>query len=1024
MSRNIELRGVRVHNLKAIDVDAPLNRLTLITGVSGSGKSSLAFDTLYAEGQRRYIESFSSADRRHLERLEKPDADSIVRIPPAIALRQNAVARISTGRSTIATVTEIDDLLRILFAGTGTVVCPDCDVTVNPDSPGTIAAWIRRLPSDTKLQIGFPLASEEEDGLSDVIGDQDGNSDLLPLLESGFTRAVVFETTDVAPGSDGCQTDTAGYTISVQELVNSPADGTGDAQRQVTIVVDRIIAGKTRDERVLEAIETSLRESNGRCTVMTSSRPDDPSATRPVHSAEIDGKAWHLVRFSSGFECPGCGRTFSKPEPASLSFRSPLGACGKCRGTGRTRTFSLPQLVPDESLSLRAGAVVALRGDRWKRERERLIRFAEKVGIPVDVAFRELSSEHERQLISGRTAPHDSDSRSSEGLSGLFDRLEKRTQHAAVREFLSQWSQISTCQACCGTRLNPDALTVRLGRLTASDETSSLASIGDVAALSVDDTLNFLETATSELPVDRRVAGENIITDLVARLSFLKSVGLGYLCLNRDMASLSRGEAQRVALTSIAGSNLVNTLFVIDEPSAGLHARDVARVLELIRNLRDGGNTVVVVEHEPAFLEAADHVLDIGPGAGQQGGTLVYAGSPDGLTDIEESATGRWLADTLRMSVDKGAQDSGPSAGAVVPTENATNRRAPTDGACKHQTASGWLKLRGATSHSVQDCSVDIPLGKLCVVTGVSGAGKSSLIEKVLYPAVCQKLGIACSIDDVGEYAELTGVDQLSAVELIDDRALAGSRRSNPATWLKVFDEIRKLFADTEDARRRNLTASHFSFNTDSGGRCGKCDGTGRVQIDMQFLADVSMTCPECHGTRYLPHILEVQWRARTIADVLAMTASEAFSFFRGKPKIQKRLRSLKEVGLDYLTLGQPLSTLSGGESQRLKLASCLSTSKRNGSLLIMNEPTTGLHPVDVARLLECFDGLLSVGHSLVVIEHHLDVIRHADHIIDIGPEAGPGGGQIVASGSVAEIADCPESLTGQILRRGSSSES
>jgi excinuclease ABC subunit A len=1006
MSANIELRGVRVHNLKSIDVDVPLNHLTVITGVSGSGKSSLAFDTLYAEGQRRYIESFSSAARRHLDRLEKPDADRIAHIPPAVALRQNAAARSASRRSTIATVTEIDDLLRILFSRIGTVVCPDCHIAVEQDSSATIAEWIGSLPDSRKVQIGFSLQRSQLGDASTRSGVQDVSvsTAVSTLLESGFTRAVILETAAATRSTvDDSQAPATGCTVAIQDLDSPKATSISDGCELAIVIVDRIVAGKTSGERIIEAAETSMRESNGRCVVLAQCPIGDANSAnfRSSLLSRIGGDDWHVLRFSSNFDCSLCGRAFVKPEPSTLSFRSPLGACLTCRGTGTVTTLDLEDLIPDRSLSLRAGAVAAFADDRWKRERERLLRFAESVGISIDVAFQDLQEEQRQQIFSGEMSGKNSSARTSDGLSGLFERLESRKQQTAVREFLRQWRKIDQCKTCRGTRLSPDALVVRIGNLTTSDGKSQPASMGDVSALTVDELSHFLQETSTNIPTEWSAVGANIMSDIAERLSFLKSAGLGYLPLNREIASLSRGEAQRVAMTSIAGANLVNTLFVIDEPSAGLHPRDVVRVLSIVKSLRDRSNTVVVVEHETEFLTAADFVVDIGPAAGQQGGQLIYAGQPDGLADIETSATGRWLKKESTKSDSEAEFES----------VNRPNRR----------PASGWLRLRGATCNSVRDCSVDVLLGGLCVVTGVSGAGKSSLIENVLFPAVCQELGQTCSIDHAGKYETLLGIDQVRSVELIDDLPLAGSRRSNPATWLKVFDEIRRLFAETEDARNRNLTTSHFSFNTDSGGRCSKCEGTGRVEIDMQFLADVSMTCPDCNGSRYLPHILEVQWRARTIADVLAMTAAEAFSFFRGQSRIQKRLRSLKDVGLDYLTLGQPLATLSGGESQRLKLAASLATSSRTGSLLIMNEPTTGLHPLDVSRLLECFEGLISVGHSLVVIEHNLDVIRHADHIIDMGPEAGPGGGRIVATGSVADIAACPESITGRYLRKPAS---
>lgn len=989
-----------MHNLKSIDVDIPLNMLTVITGISGSGKSSLAFDTLYAEGQRRYIESFSSSARRHLDRLEKPDADSIVRIPPAVALRQNATAKASSRRATIATVTEIDDLLRVLFSRVGVVVCPDCKRHVEQDSGATVVESVNRLPPATRLQIGFPLPPGGASiGHDDAANENDHELTIADLLESGFTRALVLKRCVAESSARDGSASLSGGSVSVPDLSSTPDEG-----EQRVVIVDRLVSGKTSPERIIEAVETSFLQSDGRCSLLAQISTPDASAesengsndagSRSFQPVMVDDDSWAIRTFSSNFDCSTCGKVFTKPEPATLSFRSSLGACSNCRGTGNVTKLDIDSMIPDESLSLRAGAIVALQGDRWKRERERLLRFAENSGVPLDAELRTLTPEQKELIYGGGGSAHSTGTKNSEGLRGLFERLERRKPQTATREFLGQWSQVECCPACEGTRLRPEALAVRLGGLAVPERSDCLASISDLSIQTVDELLTFFQTGLTT-PSESTSIASNVIADIVERLRFLTSAGLGYLRLNRAMGSLSRGEAQRVAMTSIAGSNLVNTLFVIDEPSAGLHPRDVSRVVSIVRNIRDSGNTIVVVEHEPEFLDAADHVLDIGPAAGQDGGHLVYAGPPDSLAAMTESATGRWLAGAA-------AQDDGGET--------------PTTGESPRRQARGWLRLSSATCHTVKDCSVEIPLGVLCVVTGVSGAGKSSLIESVLFPAVCKESEQSCSVDVVGDYGELKGAESISSVELIDDRPLAGSRRSNPATWLKVFDEIRRLFAETEDARNRNLTVSHFSFNTDSGGRCNKCEGTGRVEIDMQFLADVSMTCPDCSGTRYLPHILEVQWRARTIADVLAMTAAEAFSFFRGQPKIQKRLRSLKDVGLDYLTLGQPLATLSGGESQRLKLASCLASTSRTGSLLIMNEPTTGLHPADVARLLECFDGLISVGHSLVVIEHNLDVIRRADHIIDMGPEAGPGGGNVVATGSVADITACPQSITGKYL--------
>ena len=864
VSSNIELRGVRVHNLKSIDVDIPLNRLTVITGVSGSGKSSLAFDTLYTEGQRRYIESFSSSARRHLDQLEKPDADSIVRIPPAVALRQNAAIQTASRRSTIATVTEIDDLLRVLFSRVGVVVCPDCEQRVDQDSATSVVESFRLLPAGTRAQIGFPLSTSEDASVGDASTNQTEQVwSVSELLESGFTRAVVLERAAVDSSSNDSGFVSSGRSVSVQDC---SSHGGGGEQR--IVIVDRLVAGKTSDERVVEAAETSFRQSGGRCVLLAQLPAADMSAgsdKRPADGRQptfepvlIDNDPWGLLRFSSSFDCSTCGRTFTRPEPSTLSFQSPSGACPACQGTGSVTTLDVDRMVPDQSLSLRAGAVAPLRGDRWKRERERLLRFLVNVGVPLDVEFRKLTFEEKQVVFSSSSLSGGGTSKSTEGLRGLFERLERRKQ-PATREFLSQWRQIERCGTCDGSRLRPEAIAVRFGDRGDAGTDDCSASISELSAMTIDQSLEFFQ-AKLKLPAESALVGANLVAEIVKRLNFLRSTGLGYLQLNREMGSLSRGEAQRVAMTSIAGSDLVNTLFVIDEPSVGLHPRDVSRVISIVRDIRESGNTVVVVEHESEFLNAADHVVDIGPAAGRDGGHVVFAGRPEGLAAVADSATGRWLAE-------------------IASPESIDNRHRLSGGR-NHRTATGWLRLSGATCHNVRDCSVDIPLGNLCVVTGVSGAGKSSLIEGVLFPAVCSSLNQPCPVDGVGEYRELAGAEPISSVELIDDRPLAGSRRSNPATWLKVFDEIRRLFAETEDARNRNLTLSHFSFNTDSGGRCNKCEGTGRVEIDMQFLADVSMTCPDCGGTRYQPHLLEVQWRARTIADVLAMTAAEALRFF------------------------------------------------------------------------------------------------------------------------------------------------
>ncbi len=877
----IEIRGARVHNLRDVDVDIPLNRLTVITGVSGSGKSSLAFDTLAVEGQRRYVESFSATARQHLDRLEKPDADRIDHLPPAVGLRQNSITR--SPRATVATVTEIDDLLRVLLSRIGTVHCPDCQLPVRSHTAESVAAWISTQPDGQRFQIAFPFEPLERDP---------AETDINDLQESGFTRAVRITTRS---GKDA-----QGQTLDVSSLNDEPDESVTGVNSYV--IVDRLATGKVAPQRLIESLESCFLNGDDCCMVLMQAEDDD------AENVEIDGRPWRLTRFSARLDCDQCGRLFLEPEPRLLSYRSPLGACRQCQGTGT------------------------------------------------------------------------------------------QTDHTA-------------CLTCDGTRLRSEARAV--GFVIHKD----FYGIAQVSAFTVNEVRGWLQQLPNHLASEQIPVTSELIPELITRLTYLQSVGLGYLNLNRALSSLSCGEAQRAAMTGILGSRLVNTLFVLDEPSAGLHPRDVGRIVELVQQLCDSSNTVVVVEHEPDFAAAADYRLDVGPGAGRDGGQIVFAGNAFewSLPEPVNSTSGNPSVDDLSVA----DSESGDEAESETPSPGLRPPSPPTGG--RRDELLPALKLSNCRHHILDGVSVDVPLGRLCVVTGVSGAGKSSLIEGVLYPELCQRLDQPYEIEDCGECGKLSGAEHISHVELVSDAPLKGGRRSSPVTWLKAFSEIRSLFADTGEAHSRNLVAGDFSFNTDRGGRCPKCKGTGTVEIDMQFLADVVMTCPDCHGSRYQRHIQEVTWRGRSIADVLAMTAAEAFTFFRGQPRIQKKLRTLKDVGLDYLTLGQPLATLSGGEAQRLKLASSFAATGRSGSLLILNEPTTGLHPLDVERLLECFRGLLAVGHSLIVIEHHLNVIRAADHIIDMGPEAGPDGGCVVVSGSVNAVMACPESITGQFLRDGHS---
>jgi excinuclease ABC subunit A len=918
-ARSIRLRGVRVHNLKGIDLDLPLDRLVVLTGVSGSGKSSLAFDTLFVEGQRRYIETFSAYTRQFLEKLDKPDADRIDGIPPAIAVAQHSGRRSS--RSTVGTVTEVHDYLGLLFARVGTVVCRNCGQVVEPAHPATVARAIDALPDRTRYQIAFPLEVRPE---SDRVALAEA------LREDGFVRVHV-----------------RGQTIALESgELPAPDDGTLD------VVVDRLVRGSDPPERRLDSIETVFSKGLGRCRVLT----DAESLT-----------------FYQGWRCGRCGIDYIEPDPRLFRYNSPMGACPTCEGFGRVIDLDLDRIVPDPSKTLRDGAIVPWTTPAYRGMLQDLLDVAPALGIPTDVPFKRLTAEQRRLVVEG--APR----HAFPGLRGFVRWLERKSYKIHVRVFLSRWRSYKTCPDCQGTRLRPEALAVQVGGLD----------IAAVSALKIREARAFLAAlgpVAERSPVARR-----ILEQARSRLDYLDRIGLDYLTLDRPARTLSGGEARRVALTTALGSGLVNTLYVLDEPSIGLHPHDVGRLIAILKELRDAGNSVVVVEHDQAVVRSADLVVDIGPGAGEAGGHLLYVGPP-GAIAATGSATADFLIGRRQM---------------VVPER-------------RRQGNQGQLRLTGARGHNLKDLDVTFPLGVLCVVTGVSGSGKSTLVEETLYPALRRRLGRESL--PAAPYAELTGTGDLDEVVLVDQAPIGRSGRSNPVTYLKAFDEIRKTFAATHEAKLRNYGPSQFSFNVE-GGRCNACEGNGFLTIDMQFLADVMMRCPECRGTRYRPETLEITYRGRNIAEVLDLTAREAFVFFRHRPKVQARLRPLLDVGLDYLRLGQPASTLSGGEAQRLKLASFLATSPtamtrsaiKSKTLFVLDEPTTGLHPADTLKLLDALNSLLDLGHSLIVIEHSPEIMVCADWIIDLGPGAGDDGGQVVAQGTPEDVARS-ETFTGRVL--------
>ena len=941
---NIELRGVRVHNLKDVDLDIPHGELIVFCGVSGSGKTSLALDTLYAEGQRRYIESFSAYTRQFLERLEKPSADRIDGIPPAIAVtRKNTTA---SSRATVGTATEIVDFLRLLYSRIGKVTCEGCSRIVERESPETVSAMLERLPEGSRFMVAFQLTVPEELSLVDL-----ANS----LREDGFVRWIV--------GDKTLTTDEPSFA----ELEAASVD-------HAFVVVDRLSAGRTAPARVRESLETAMEKGAGACCLflpdeadLVGSLFDQTSVAKSCPTAAIDGRSWVRIGFSDTRRCEDCDREYPRMEPRLFSFNSPLGACPECEGFGNVMDIDMELIVPNPGKSISEGAIVPWNTPAYKSELKEFLRVATELDIPVHEPYRDLKPGHLDVLING------SEAAGYGGLTGFFADLEKRKYKMHIRVFISRWHSHRECGSCHGARLRSEALATKIdGR-----------SISELCGLQIADSVAVFEGLTLS-GHDREIA-QTLLDQIHTRLHFLNMVGLGYLTLDRSLRSLSGGEAQRVSLTSTLGSSLVNMLYVLDEPSVGLHPMDVERLLVAVEDLKNRGNTVVLVEHEESMIRAADAVIEVGPAAGEEGGQITFEGTPEELCEPDASMTGEYM--TRRR-------------GHVVPE----NRREPTR---------GKVRLTKAAGNNLKGIDVELPLGMLCLVTGVSGSGKSTLIENTLYPALCRRKRKESKRPL--PFGEVFGDGQIEDVLLIDQQPIGRSPRSNPVTYIKAFDAIRNVFAETLAARTRNFKASHFSFNVD-GGRCEACKGDGTVSIDMQFLADVVMVCRECRGTRYRREVLEIKYRGQTIADVLAMTVRQANSFFRGQTKVQNRLQQLMDVGLDYLRLGQSASTLSAGESQRLKLAGYLSSPRRGRTLFLLDEPTTGLHFSDIVQLLDCFDALIDLGHSLIVVEHNLQMMQAADYIVDLGPGAADQGGMVVAEGSPEEVAKNKDSATGRVL--------
>jgi excinuclease ABC subunit A len=966
-TESIIVRGARVHNLKNIDFEVPHNMLTVVTGVSGSGKSSLAFDTIYAEGQRRYVESLSAYARQFLERIEKPDADSIDGIAPAVAIRQKNTTR--NPRSTVATATEIYDYLRLLFARIGRTYCATCGCEVKKDTVDEIADAVLALDPETRVQAVFPLQSAvaalqepekkaarprkagkktavQDSGLTDQI-----KARLFDLRKAGFNR--LYQSGQVFEFS------------TPESLLDIRFD------QPVFVLVDRLTVSADSRSRIVDAVETAYRES-GEVIFDLPPRGDQPA---------------RQLRFAQRFECKSCNLRYEEPEPRLFSFNNPYGACPRCQGFGNTIDFDLDLVIPDKTKSLGEGAV-----DPWNKPKYRPVfaemkRFAKQEGIPLDVPWVELDPDQQELILKGEGQ--------FLGVRGFFQYLERKKYKLHIRVFLSRYRGYSVCPECRGTRLRLEARQVKING----------KNICDVCGMTVEDVAKVF--AGVQLSPQEADIADRLLQEIRERLRFLNDVGLEYLTLDRLSSTLSGGEAQRIQLATSLGSRLVGTLYVLDEPSIGLHSRDTHRLIKILHGLRDLGNTILVVEHDPDIMRTADRILDLGPGAGENGGKLVAEGTYEEICANPASLTGRYLADDLRIQIP----------------------------AVRRQPGLQQVKIKGVRANNLKGVDINIPLGMLVAITGVSGSGKSTLLHQVLYHA----LGQAKQQQNTGSargaatWESLEGDQFIDEVVLVDQSPIGRTPRSNPVTYIKAFDAIRDLFASLPEAKKRGFASGHFSFNI-PGGRCETCQGDGTVTVEMQFLADVELICEECKGTRYKAQVLEVRYRGKNIHEVLNLTVKEALKFFAEVPKITEKLRVLEEVGLGYLRLGQSATTLSGGEAQRMKLAAHLQpaareigrpsaaksdeTRRRRRLLYIFDEPTTGLHFDDVSKLLAAFRRLIDAGGSILVIEHNLEVIKTADWVIDLGPEGGAGGGNIVGAGPPEAIAKLPGSYTGKYLAR------
>lgn len=916
----IQIKGARVNNLKNIDVDIPKNQLVVITGMSGSGKSSLAFDTLYAEGQRRYVESLSSYARQFMGRMNKPEVDYIKGIAPAIAIEQKVIT--SNPRSTVGTSTEIYDYMKLLFARVGTTYSPVSGHIVAKDSVSSIIDRVQKYPADTMITIYSPLLPVNGRKLKE---------ELSLLLQKGFVR-VYF----------------GGTIQKIEALIEDQSVGNKDYKiGELEIVIDRLRLDDTEEtlSRIADSIQTAYFEGKGECIL------------------EVDGERIH---FSEKFELDGI--TFEEPTPNFFSFNNPFGACRRCEGYGKVIGIDPDLVVPDKSKSVYDGAIAPWRGEKMGVWLEALVKTALKFDFPIHRSYVDLTEKQQALLWTGN--------KHFKGLNEFFKDLEEQTYKIQYRVMLSRYRGKTDCPDCKGTRLRQDATYVKING----------KSIIDLVLLPIDQLLQFFETIT--LSANEAIIAKRLLMEIANRIQFLSDVGLSYLTLNRLSNTLSGGESQRINLATSLGSSLVGSIYVLDEPSIGLHPKDTQRLIEVLKSLRNIGNTVIVVEHEQEMMEAADYLIDIGPEAGINGGELVFAGHYEEILKDEKSLTGQYLSGKMEIP---------------VPAQ----RRKWTDA----------IHIKGARENNLKNINVDFPLHIFTVVTGVSGSGKTSLVKRILYPALQKTIG-NYSGEQTGLYDGMEGdYTQIEQVELVDQNPIGRSSRSNPVTYVKAWDEIRSLYSNLPLAKAGGLKPAAFSFNVE-GGRCDICQGDGEVKIEMQFMADILLPCEACAGKRFKQHVLDVVYKDKSVADVLGLSIDEALVFFADQPKILAKLQPLHDVGLGYIKLGQSSSTLSGGEAQRIKLASFLikgNNSKK--TLFIFDEPTTGLHFHDIKKLLKSFDALLALGNSILVIEHNMDMIKSADWVIDIGPEGGQRGGDLIFAGTPEDLVNCNKSYTGQFLK-------